>query len=178
MHGVAGGVCRFTDRMPSHHLYLGWSRLALPEAKIIHMIRDPMENGWSIYKNYFDADLPFAYHQQELGRYFKHYKRLMTHWQQLFPESILQVRYENLIKDQMGETERMLDFCGLSRENACFTLALGTVPDDRPRKRSGVALWKYYERSLEPLLETLYGALSNEASPWTMGVHEKRNRYQ
>jgi hypothetical protein len=93
---------------------IGMIRLALPNATVIHCVRDPLDTCVSIYKNYFGAGgLTYAYDLGELGHYHRLYQRLMRHWHAVLPGFVHDVSYEALVADQESETRRLLAACGL-----------------------------------------------------------------
>ncbi|MBF0589375.1 MAG: tetratricopeptide repeat protein [Magnetococcales bacterium] len=152
-----------TDKMPNNFLYLGWIRLAMPEARIIHCRRNAMDTCFSVYKTNFEGAQPFAYDLEELGRYYRLYEGLMGHWNSLFAGAIFELRYEEMVADQEGVTRRLLDHCGLSWEPGC--LAFHTTKRQvatasasqvrRPIYKESVARWKRFEQQLQPLRDAL-----------------------
>ena len=81
------------DKMPLNFRYVGFILTAFPEAKILHMNRDPMATCWSIYKYYFNGN-SYSYNQDDLSQYYELYKDLMSFWSKLFPNKIYDVCYE------------------------------------------------------------------------------------
>ena len=113
LRALAAQSPRITDKMPVNFLYVGFIHLALPEAKIVHCVRDPVDTCLSCFKADFVSHQQFAYDLAELGLYFRDYRRLMDHWHAVLPGRMLDVGYEGLVANQEGETRRLLDYCGL-----------------------------------------------------------------
>src|SRR5690606_38133506 len=113
---------RFTDKLPANYYFAGLIHLALPNAKIVHVRRNPIDTCLSVFSIDF-ADAPqFAYELGELGRYYRAYERLMAHWRALLPESaLLEVRYEDVVGDLDSEARRLISFCGLPWDDACLS---------------------------------------------------------
>jgi tetratricopeptide (TPR) repeat protein len=162
VRALAPAAARITDKMPGNFHYLGLIRLALPNAKVVHVVRDPMDSCLSCYTHLFNDTMEFAYDLGTLGRYYVRYMKLMAHWRAVLPpEFLLEVRYEELVADVEGQTRRMLDHVGLPWEDACLsfhenarpvrTASLAQVR--RPIYKTSVAGWKRFERQLAPLLE-------------------------
>ena len=87
--------------MPSNYYFAGLIHLALPNAKIIHTIRDPVDTCISCFSKLFSAEQNHTYDLGELGRYYKRYERLMAHWRNVLPAGrILDVRYEDVVADR------------------------------------------------------------------------------
>ena len=86
----------------------------LPNAKIIHVVRDPLDTCVSCFSKLFRDGHNYAYDMEELGRYYRRYQRLMAHWCELLPRGdIIEVRYEDLVTHFETEVRRLLAHCGL-----------------------------------------------------------------
>jgi tetratricopeptide (TPR) repeat protein len=164
----AGGFTgvRFIDKMPLNYLYCGLIRRALPQARIVHLVRHPLASCYAMYKTLFEAGYPFSYDLQEIGRYYIAYRRLMRHWQETMPGAIHELAYERLVADQAGETRRLLAFCGLDWEEACVEFHRNTAASTtasaaqvrRPIYTSSVAQWRHYAAELDGLKQQLAAA--------------------
>jgi hypothetical protein len=160
----ASGV-RFTDKMPLNYLYCGLIRRALPNARIVHVSRSPMAACYAMYKTLFEDAYPFSYDLAELAQHYLAYRRLMEHWQLTMPGAIFSLSYEALIADQLGQTRRLLDFCGLEWQEACAqfhqnplaTTTASAVQVRRPIYDSSVSQWRHYEAQLADLSRELIG---------------------
>lgn len=161
--GRASEGRRFTDKMPANFLYIGLIHLILPKARIVHCIRDAADTCFSCYRILFTGQQKFAYDQGELGRYYRLYERLMNHWHTVLPGRVLDIRYEDVVTDQEGETRRLLDDCGLAWEDNCLrfhrsarpVLTASNVQVRQPLYKDAMGRWKRFERHLGPLLEAL-----------------------
>jgi tetratricopeptide (TPR) repeat protein len=163
----APGAARFTDKTLDNARFAGLIHLALPNARIIHVRRDPVDTCVSCFSTLFFGELGFAYDLGELGRYHRAREALMAHWRAaLPPQTFLEVRYEALVGDLEGETRRLLAHCALDWSPACLdfhrtqrpvrTASVNQVR--QPLYRSSVGRWKAYEQRLGPLLAALQGA--------------------
>ena len=150
-----------TDKMPANFFYLGLIHLALPHAKIIHAMRDPMDSCFSCYSRLFNDTMEFAYDQGTLGRYYARYMTLMRHWHKVLPTStILDLPYEDVVADTEAQARRVLAFVGLPWDASCLqfhqnTRLVKTASVAQVRKpiyKSSVARWKHFA----PHLRTLY----------------------
>jgi tetratricopeptide (TPR) repeat protein len=154
-----------TDKMPGNFLFIGAIILALPNAKIIHCVRNPMDNCFSIYKNLFVGEHKYAYDLRELGRYHLLHQDLMRYWHEIFPGKIYAISYEKLVNDQEVETRKLLKHCGLSWDEACLSFhktsravtTASAVQVRKPIYKESVQLWKKYEKQLQPLSKLLSG---------------------
>lgn len=153
----------FTDKLPSNFLNIGFICRALPQAKILHMVRDPMETCFSNLRELFSEANPYSYDQRELADYFIQYRRLMAHWHRAFPGRILDVDYARLTEDPAAVMREVAAFCGIKfidamTDTCSSTRAVATASAvqvrDGVRKRA-VPKWVPYARHLQPLREAL-----------------------
>lgn len=153
-----------TDKMPHNFMQVGFIKLALPNAKIIHSYRNPIDNAFAIFKQIFGNDgHQYGYDLVELGQYHNKYRELMAHWDELFPGDIFECRYEDMVADLEGQTRKVLDFCGLDwdpntlnfhkAERAIRTASVTQVR--QPIYKSSVEKWRKYETQLQPLIRVL-----------------------
>ncbi len=158
------GEERVTDKMPHNFFLLGLIHLAMPNAKVIHCRRDPVDNCLSIFKQDFKATHEYAYDLEELGGYYRLYADLMQHWHSVLPEgSIFDLQYEDMVADQEGISRKLLEFCGLPWDDACLRFhetkrAVRTASQSQVRKEiysDSVELWRRYEEQLQPLIKAL-----------------------
>jgi len=154
-----------TDKMPSNFLFIGLIKTILPNSKIIHCIRNPMDNCFSIFKKGFTASHDYAYDLTELGQYYTLYLDLMAHWERVLPGFIYTLKYEEMVLDQYNQTKSLLEFCGISWDEACLTfykterrVSTASLAQVRqPIYKDSIELWKRYEKQLEPLKRAIYG---------------------
>ncbi len=153
-----------TDKMPNNFKMIGFIRMILPGAKVVHCMRDPMDNCLSIFKNYFSGTHKYAYDMTEIGQYYKLYLDLMNHWQKTIPGFIYNVRYEALVSEQEEQTRKLLAYCKLPWDKNCLSFhktkrviaTASTIDVRRPIYSDSIQLWKKYETHLEPLRRILF----------------------
>lgn len=159
---------RIIDKMPDNFLLVGFILAVLPNARIIHCKRNPVDTCLSIYQQYFaNSGLAYAYDLREIGEYYVQYQRCMDHWHQLYPEQICDVSYEDLVADSEKEMRRLIDFCDLPWDERCLRengseLKIRTASVWQARQpvyRTSVQRWRQYEKHLSPLLEALQPVL-------------------
>lgn len=158
-----GSANRITDKMPHNFLYAGLIRLVLPKATIIHCRRNAIDTCVSCFNNSFRTGHEYASDLEDLGRYYRLYEDLMTHWRAVIPGGLCEIRYEDLVSDKATATRQLLDFCRLPWEEQCLrhhtadrpvkTLSVSQVR--REVYTSSVDRWKRYGDHLAPLLAAL-----------------------
>ena len=162
---------RVVDKMPANFLYLGLMHAALPNAKIIHVSRNPADTCLSVYFQNFGATHPYANDLADLAHYYGQYLRIMQHWRVTLPQNaILDVPYEGLVEDTETWTRRMLDFIGLSWDQNCLEFyrsnrTVNTFSKWQARQkisRSSIARWRHYEKFLGPLMSLLDGKTADD----------------
>jgi len=85
---------RVTNKMPHNFELLGLIALCLPDAKIIHCRRDPIDTCLSCWTKNFNDAHAYSRSLTELGLYYREYHALMDHWREVLPVKILDVDYE------------------------------------------------------------------------------------
>ncbi|MDA8741129.1 tetratricopeptide repeat protein [Rhodobacteraceae bacterium] len=123
--------CPFvTDKMPQNFQHIGLLLQALPEAKVIHVKRDPAATCWSNFKHYFLKGLGYSYDLTDTVGYFKLYQDLMAFWDQHYGSKIYHLDYDRLTIEQEIETRKLIEHLELGWEDACLS------PQDNKRSVS------------------------------------------
>jgi tetratricopeptide (TPR) repeat protein len=155
---------RIVDKLPDNFLRIGLIRLILPGAKIIHVVRDPVDTCLSCFSKLFTDDQPYTYDLGELGRYYRAYSSMMAHWRAVLPpDAMLEVRYEDIVADLEGQTSRLLSQCGLSWDDRCLRFhdhrrvvrSASAAQVRRPLYASSVGRWHAFAEQARPLLDAL-----------------------
>lgn len=153
-----------TDKMPGNFLLTGLIHLMLPNAKIIHTNRNPVDTCLSCFTQRFSTGLECTYSLKDLGRYYTDYHRLMQHWRDVLPQgAFLDVQYEEVVADQEAQTRRIIDYCGLEWNDACLDFhntrravqTASVLQVRQPIYKSSVERWRPYEKFLGPLFDAL-----------------------
>jgi Flp pilus assembly protein TadD len=155
------------DKMPSNFLFAGLIHLALPNARIIHAVRDPVDTCMSCFAKLFAAGQYHTYDLAELGRYYRGYQALMQHWHAILPPGrILDVCYEDVVADLEGQARRIIAHCALSWDDSCLSFhktdrpvrTASATQVRQPIYRNAIGRWRAHEQLLAPLLAALYPA--------------------
>ncbi|MHB8636787.1 MAG: tetratricopeptide repeat-containing sulfotransferase family protein [Fimbriimonadaceae bacterium] len=128
---------RVTDKMPANYEFLGTVHAALPNARIIHMRRNPADTCFSIYATPNRVAVDFAYDRGNIAFAYEQYQRLMKHWRSVLPpERFLEIVYEELVSDREAVTRKLVEFCGLEWDDACLR------PEQNERSVVTPSLWQ------------------------------------
>ncbi len=151
------------DKTLINFWYLGFIKIFFPKAKIIHVSRNPKDNCLSIYENLFDYPEGWNSDQEELAEYYLIYKDLMNFWNNLFGNSILNIKYEDLILKSEIKIKELINFCNLDWEKACLDFHKNNNPiktvsfnqANKPIFKSSIGKYKIFEKELKTLFSKL-----------------------
>jgi len=158
---VSNDASRVVDKMPTNFAFLGLIHAALPNARIIHMRRNPLDTCLSIYMQQFETSVSYANDLEDLAHYYTEYLRVMDHWRSSLPANvILDVPYEGLVHDQEVWSRRMLEFIGLPWDPRCMdfhrtertVITASKWQVRQALQHSSIGRWRNYEKFLGPLL--------------------------
>jgi tetratricopeptide (TPR) repeat protein len=164
LRDASDAALRVVDKMPTNYVNLGLIHAALPNARIIHMRRNPIDTCLSIYFQNFSISHAYANDLEDVAHYFTEYVRLMGHWRATLPEgAILDVSYEGLIDDQEAWSRRMLEFVDLPWDPRCLDYHQTTrtvITPSRWQVRQKISSrsrgrWRNYESHVGPLRHLL-----------------------
>jgi tetratricopeptide (TPR) repeat protein len=170
LEDLSDNALRVVDKMPTNFAFLGLIHAALPNARIIHMRRNPIDTCLSIYFQHFETAVSYANDLEDLAHYYTQYLRIMKHWRLIFPkDAILDVSYEGLVNDQEAWSRKMLEFIGLPWDPRCLdfhethrTVITASKWQVRQKINSASVLrWRNYEKFLGQLLHLTELAPSN-----------------
>lgn len=157
-------AARVTDKLPFNMMMVGLIRLALPNATIIHCVRDAKDNCLSIYKqNFTTANYRFAYNLKTIAQFHNQYRQLMQHWHEVLPGAMYDVCYESLAQNPEEEIRKLLAACNLEFQEACIRFekteavvkTASAFQVRQPMYTSSVRLWEKYRQFLGPMLDEL-----------------------
>ena len=146
-----------TDKLPINFMWIGFIKLILPNSVIIHIKRNPQDNCFSIYKNYFASPkIRFAYDLSEIVNYYKLYQDLMSHWKSLFANEIIEINYEDLVNRSEENIKNLIIQSKLNWSEECLNFhnnkrPIKTASDAQARKKiykSSLGVWKNHNNEL------------------------------
>ena len=157
----------FVDKMPNNFQHVGLIRLILPNARIVDARRHPLGACFSGFKQHFAQGQAFSYDLGDLGRFYRDYATLTSHFDTVLPGLVHRVIYEDMVQDTEAEVRRLLSACGLAFEPACLRFhetrrAVKTVSSEQVRRpifRDGLERWRRFEPWLGPVKDGLGDAL-------------------
>jgi hypothetical protein len=114
------GAEYLTDKQPSNIFAVGFAAILFPSARFIHIRRNPIETGLSIFRRNFSEQWPFTSDFDDLAHYYFEHLRIADHWSTNFAERFTFIQYEDLVQQFEGSLGRLLEFCGLEWNEACL----------------------------------------------------------
>jgi tetratricopeptide (TPR) repeat protein len=155
----AGSAQRIVDTSPMNFMQLGLAAALLPDARFIHVRRDPMDNCLSIYREMLGDMHSYAHDLNDLGDFYQLYEQMMEHWVETLGARMHEITYENLVGDAPGEIRHLLEFCGIPHHPGCLefhkTERLVSTPAAaqvyQPLYSTSIGAWKRYADHLAPL---------------------------
>jgi cytochrome c-type biogenesis protein CcmH/NrfG len=156
---VQGDTPHFVDKLPQNYFYVPMILKALPNSKIVHLTRDPMDACFASYKQLFADAYLHSYDLEEMARHHVRYRRLMDTWRERFPGRFLDISYEETVSDLEPNARRLIEFLGLPWEDACLRFheqkqAVSTasaVQVREPVHTRSIGRWRKYEKQLQPM---------------------------
>lgn len=146
-----------SDKRPDNFLYIGLIKRLFPRARIVHTVREPLDNCLSIYFLHIDHSMNYALDLADTAHYYSQYRRLMAHWRSLYGADILDLPYDTLVREPRAQIGRLLEFCGLEWQDSCLefqrtdsavrTASVWQVRESLYQRSSG--RWRNYARHLE-----------------------------
>lgn len=153
------GAKRFLiDKLPRNFLYAGLIHKALPQARIICLLRDPMDSVLSNLKEQFAPGVyPYSYDPLDTAAHYLRFREMLKHWDAVMPGVILTVRYEELVREPDRVARQVMEHCGLRYEPGCVDLRRNTAPSAtasssqvrEPLHARGIGAWRRYAEPLE-----------------------------
>ncbi len=150
----------FIDKNPNNFLHIALVLRLFPQAKVINVVRDPLDNAMSVFKQHFSNGHDYSYSLAGIAFYWQGYLSLMFHWHNLFAENIYHLSYEALVAEPEPQIRKLLAYCQLDFEPDCLTFykskRLVLTPSvsqvQQPINNKSVGSWQKYQQQLTPVL--------------------------
>jgi tetratricopeptide (TPR) repeat protein len=170
---LGGDAARVTDKEPTNIYWLGHIRVMLPKARIIVCRRDPRDIGVSCYFADFLEEFAWPNDLRDIATQIRETDRIIAHWRSVLPGPLMEIQYENLVRNPEAEARRLVEFLGLPWDPRCLefhaTERLVTSSSFwQVRQKlygSSIGRWRHYERHLGLLLDGLGGMISSTDAP-------------
>ena len=153
-----------TDKLPGNFKRIGFILNAFPEAKIVHLERNPMAVCWSNYKSNFNSPgMSFTLNQELIGEYYLLYKDLIGFWEKKYPKKIINLNYESLVENYKEEVKKLFLNLNLKWEKQLFDFHKNKRPVETASFRQvrskiykkSSEQWQNYKEQLKPMTKIL-----------------------
>ena len=159
------GATYTADKLPHNFMNVGLIHRIFPDSPIIHVMRDPRDNGLSNFQQNFGAKyggMGFAFDLEHLANEINNYWRLMKHWRKIgIP--MIEFWYEDLVAEQELMSRALIQYCGLRWEDKVLdfhklerrvkTASVGQVRNKI--YKTSAQKWRNYAELLEPMIKAL-----------------------
>jgi len=153
----------FVDKLPVNYLNIPLILAALPRAKIVHLVRGPMDACFASFKQLFADAYLHSYDQSEMARHHARYRDLMAHFRQEFPGRIVDISYEDTARDLEPNARKLINALKLDWEDACLNFhesssgvaTASSVQVREPAHTRSIGRWRRYETELLPMMGEL-----------------------
>jgi Flp pilus assembly protein TadD len=151
-----------TDKNPFNFDAVGIIRRLFPAARIVHVRRNPVETGFSIYRNEFAKLVRFTHDLEDVGHFYGEYARVMAHWERVAGGAFTTIQYEDFVTRFPESARELVAYCGLEWEEGCGEFwkrdravsTISTMQVRKPPERPGMRA-EAYSAHLGPLVEAL-----------------------
>ncbi len=160
------------DKLPDNIWYAGLIHKAMPDARIVCLVRDPLDTCFSTMKELFAGTAyPYSYDPLEAAAHHLRFRQLLQHWDKVLPGVVLTVRYEDMVRDPQLVARRVMEHCGLPFEPECVDLLRNRSPSATPSSSQvreplhtrAIGAWHRYAEPLEEARAWLTARLPPEA---------------
>lgn len=158
-----GAARHYTDKRPDNFLQVGLIKRLFPDARIVHTVRAPADVAVSLFFLHLDPAMAYATDLADIGHWYGQHRRLMAHWNSLWPQDIHRLDYDALVADPRSTIAALFDFTGIDHDQAALdyagtgqavrTASAGQVHQPLYARASG--RWRNYEAHLAPFFATL-----------------------
>jgi len=165
---LSEGTTAYVDKMPENYRLIGFLKTAYPTCRVINLRRDPRDVALSNWRAHFSGSaLSYAYDLAGMAHHFNRYARIMTHWHRVFPDQILDLKYEELVADVEAASKALAAHCGLDWVPAMArpdltaeqVLTLSATQLRQPVHSRSVGGWRKHADTLAPFVQGLDPAL-------------------
>lgn len=156
---MQGNTAHFVDKLPPNYMYVPLILKALPNAKIIHVRRNPMDACFASFKQLFADAYLHSYEQAEMARHHARYYHLMQHFREQFGHRYFEISYENTASNIEPNAHALIDYLELPWEDACLDFhtqksavtTASSVQVREPAHTRSIGRWRRYEEQLGPM---------------------------
>lgn len=164
---IAPSDARFIDKLPFNFFYIQLIKAALPNAKVIVMLRDPMDTCVGNFRQLFSLNSPYynyAFHLETVGEFYCQFRQHIDFVKRVYGDGIYIQDYQTLVKEPEKQVRELLAYCNLPYEAQCLSVETNTLPVStaskvqvrQPINTSSIGRWKKFGKATQPLYDILH----------------------
>ena len=154
---LATGADYFTDKMPDNAFWLPLLRIAFPGSPVILVRRNPLDVLTSVMAHDMTHGFNCGYRIEDAAHHLALVDLLLETYSKAGFGPTYEIRYESLVQDQLGETERLMTAVGLTMERRQLRfherISVASTPSyaqvQVPLNDRSIGRWKNFARHLE-----------------------------
>ena len=152
-----------TNKNLYNYLYVGFIANQIPNAKIIHCFRNPLDNILSMYRAYFDRGNNYSSSLVDSARAYLNQEEIMTEYKNRFRSKIYDLNYDSLVNSPNKEIKSLITWLGWNWNELYLSPHLNprsvstasSVEVRSPINSNSIGGWKNYAELLKPVLEII-----------------------
>ena len=152
-----------TNKWLFNYQYAGIIAKTIPNAKIIHCYRNPLDNILSIYRAHFSTGNSFSSSLIDCAKVYSDQEEVMKIYKKEFRSSIYDLNYDKLVTNPIEEIKSLIHWLQWEwndiylsphlNQRSVFTRS--NVEIRSPINSKSLGGWKNYQEMLKPAIETL-----------------------
>lgn len=170
---IGDNIGRFVDKLPFNFFYLPFIRQAFPQARIICMLREPMDTCVGNYRQLFSIQNPHYNYTQSLqgcAEFYSQFKTWIQAWSRADEVYTKIVFYDDLVNEPEQYIRQILAFCDLEWQSQCLAIESNSTPVStaskmqirEPINQNSIGKWKRYRPFTDEIEEYFVKASQNK----------------
>jgi len=152
-----------TNKNLFNYQFTGIIAKKIPNAKIIHCFRNPLDNILSIYRAHFSGGNEYSSSLIDSAKLYLDQEELMTMYKNKFRSKIYDLNYDSLVSNPNQEIKSLISWLGWDWEdkflsphlNARSVTTASNVQVRSPINTKSLGGWKNYKEMLRPAMAIL-----------------------
>ncbi len=152
-----------TNKWLYNYQYAGIISAQIPNAKIIHCFRNPLDNILSIYRTKFATSNEYSSSLVDCANVYLDQEKIMTHYKNKFRSKIYDLNYDLLVSKPNQEIKSLIYWLGWEWNDAYLSPHLNprsvstasSVQVRSPINSKSIGGWKNYKEMLKPAIDIL-----------------------
>ena len=152
-----------TNKWLYNYQYSGIIASQIPNAKIIHSFRNPLDNILSIYRANFATGNKFSSSLIDCSKVYLNQENIMNQYKKEFGSRIYNLNYDLLVTNPEKEIKSLIAYLGWAWDDIYLTPHLNkrsvqtasVVQVRSPINSKSIGAWKNYKKLLQPAINLI-----------------------